>query len=77
MTDITQNPPSIGDLLKQVGDIFESNQNKFNRGLFEAQPPTQQVAALQNCRDNGIKVEQLSKMTGVPVSTIYAKTKTK
>jgi DNA-directed RNA polymerase specialized sigma24 family protein len=69
--------PSIGALLKQVGDIFESNQNRFNRAIFEAQPPTQQVATLQNCYDNKMTVPQISKMTGVPQSTIYSKIKTK
>lgn len=71
------NSPSIGNLLKEVGDIFESNQNKYNRALFEAQPPAQQVATLQASYDNGMKVEQISKMTGVAKSTIYTKIKTK
>lgn len=68
---------TIGGLLKQVGDLFESNQNKFNRSIFNALPPTQQVDTLQNCRDTGMKVQDISKMTGVPESTIYSKTKTK
>jgi ABC-type microcin C transport system duplicated ATPase subunit YejF len=69
--------PSIGNLLKEVGDIFESQQNKYNRALFEAQPPGQQVATLQAAYDNGMKVEQISKMTGMAKSTIYTKIKTK
>ena len=51
MADEAQGQPTIGSLLKQVGDIFESNQNKFNRAMFEAQPHGQQVTALQNCYD--------------------------
>lgn len=69
--------PSIGSLLQQVGDIFESNQNRFNRAMFQSQPPAQQVQTLQNCYDNNMSVNQISKMTGVPPSTIYSKIKTK
>lgn len=68
--------PTIGSLLQQVGDIFESNQNKFNRSVFEAQPDYTQNQILQNCRNNGMPVPQISKMTGVPKSTIYSKTTT-
>ena len=77
MADEAQGQPTIGSLLKQVGDIFELNQNKFNRAMFEAQPHGQQVTALQNCYDNKMPVAQISKMTGVPESTIYSKIKTK
>lgn len=31
MTIETQEQPTIGSLLKQVGDVFESNQNRLNR----------------------------------------------
>lgn len=75
MTDTSN--PTIGSLLQQVGDIFESNQNKFNRGIFASLHPSQQTDALQNFYDNGMKVEQISKMTGVPKSTIYTKIKAK
>ncbi|WP_038173487.1 hypothetical protein, partial [Vibrio breoganii] len=68
--------PTIGSLLQQVGDIFESNQNKFNRSVFEAQSDRTQNQILQNCRNNGMPVPQISKMTGVPKSTIYSKTTT-
>lgn len=77
MTIETQEQPTIGSLLKQVGDVFESNQNRFNRAVFEAQPKGQQVATLQNCYDNKMPVSQISKMTGVPESTIYSKITTK
>ncbi|GAB6141174.1 hypothetical protein JCM14076_19030 [Methylosoma difficile] len=76
MTDNAQDP-TIGSLLQQIGDIFESNQNRFNRAIFEAQPPTQQAQSLQNMYNNNMKVEQISKMTGVPKSTVYTKIKTK
>ena len=76
MMGITNNP-TIGDLLQQVGDIFETNQNRYNRAIFDAQPAATQVTTLQNCYDNGMKVDQISKMTGVPKSTVYTKIKTK
>jgi predicted DNA-binding protein YlxM (UPF0122 family) len=75
MTDTSN--PTIGSLLQQVGDLFESNQNKFNRGVFASLLPSQQTDALQNCYDNGMKVDQISKMTGMPKSTIYTKINTK
>lgn len=74
-TDTTQ-APSIGDLLKNIGDAFESQQNRFNRAIFQAQPPKQQDEILQNGCNNGITVKGLAKMTGVPPSTIYTKIKT-
>lgn len=77
MSIMSQNPPSIGDLLKDIGDAFESQQNRFNRAVFQAQPPRQQDEILQNGYNNGISVKGLSKMTGVPASTIYNKITTK
>lgn len=76
MTTSNQSP-SIGDMLKEIGDVFESQQNRFNRAMFLAHPPRQQDLVLQNGYDNGISVKGLSKMTGVPASTIYAKIQTK
>jgi DNA-directed RNA polymerase specialized sigma24 family protein len=76
MRTIPNYPPSIGDLLKNIGDTFESQQNRFNRAMFQAQPPKQQEEVLQNGYNNGMSVQTLSKMTGVPKSTIYSKIKT-
>ena len=68
--------PTIGSLLQQVGDIFETNQNRFNRAVFDAHPDHTQRQILQNCRNNKMHVSQIEKMTGVPTSTIYSKTET-
>lgn len=69
--------PSIGDLLKNIGDAFETQQNRFNRAVFQSQPPKQQDEILQNGYNNGMSVKTLGKMTGVPASTIYSKIKAK
>lgn len=75
MSTITNDPPSIGDFLKNIGDAFETQQNRYNRAVFQAHPPKQQDEILQNGYNNGISVKNLSKMTGVPTSTIYTKIK--
>jgi len=75
MSTTSGDAQSIGDLLKKVGDAFETQQNRFNRALYQAQPPKQQDEILQNGYNNGMPVKTLAKMTGVPVSTIYSKIK--
>ena len=75
MSTTSNDAPSIGDLLKNIGDAFESQQNRFNRAVYQAQPPKQQDEILQNSYNNGMPVKTISKMTGVSVSTIYSKIK--
>lgn len=65
----------MGSVILGIDALFI--QNKLNRSIFNALPPTQQVDTLQNCRDTGMRVSDISKMTGIPESTIYSKTKTK
>lgn len=68
---------SLEEAVASLASALESNQSKYNRALFDSQPPTTQRDILQNCYDNGMSVKRISEMTGVPVSTIYTKIKTK
>ncbi|QFU21289.1 sigma-70 family RNA polymerase sigma factor [Shewanella eurypsychrophilus] len=69
--------PSIAELLTKVGEVFETNQNKFNRGMFSSLPDHQQLCSLQNFYDSGMAVSQIAKMTGMPESTVYSKITTR
>lgn len=67
----------IADAVQGLADALETSQNKYNRAMYSAQPENIQREILQNCYDNGISVQKISKMTGVATSTIYTKIKTK
>ena len=73
MSTTSSDAPSMGDFLKKIGDAFESDQNRFNRAMFQAHSARDQEQILQNGKNNGLTVKTLSKMTGVPASTIYSK----
>lgn len=68
---------SIEEAVAGLANALESSQNKYNRALFDSQPPTTQKEILQNCYNNGMSVKKISEMTGVPVSTIYTKIETR
>ena len=67
----------LGDLLKEIGDAFETKQNKWDRAGFDAKDVAEQQKHLQNAYDNGMKVKEISKKTDIPESTIYSKINTK
>lgn len=68
---------TIKDAVDSLANALESSQNKYNRALFDSQPESTKREILQNCYDNGMSVSKISKMTGVPTSTVYTKIKTK
>lgn len=76
MSNTSSEEPSMGDFLKKLGDAFESDQNRFNRAMFQTHSARDQEHILQNGYNNGLTVKTLSKMTGVPLSTVYSKIKT-
>lgn len=68
------------DISKAVANLasaLESNQNKWNRAMYDSQPEVTRKQMLQNSYNNGMNVKRISEMTGVPVSTIYTKIDTK
>ncbi|SDY44045.1 hypothetical protein [Nitrosomonas sp. Nm33] len=75
MAEETRSP--IQEAVQSLANALESSQNKYNRALYDSQPPDIQNQILQNAYNNGMSVEKLSTMTGVPKSTIYSKIKTK
>lgn len=75
MADHTVSP--IKDAVESLANALESSQNKYNRALYDSQPPNIQKEILQNAYNNGMSVDKVSKMTGVPKSTIYTKINTK
>ncbi|EIE9609586.1 TPA: hypothetical protein ACN33E_004801 [Vibrio parahaemolyticus] len=74
---MTTNSSLIQDAVANLANALETSQNKYNRALYDSQPPTTQVEILQNAYNNGMSVSKISTMTGVPTSTIYSKIKTK
>lgn len=68
---------TIQDAVSSLANALESSQNKYNRALFDSQPPSTQNEILQNAYNNGMSVKKISAMTGVPTSTIYSKIDTK
>lgn len=68
---------SLQEAVSGLANALESSQNKYNRALFDAQPPAIQKEILQNCYNNGMSVKKISTMTGVAVSTIYTKIETR
>ena len=51
MTDLTD---SLKNAVGQLANALESNQNKYNRAMYDSQPPLIQNSILQNCYDNGM-----------------------
>jgi predicted DNA-binding protein YlxM (UPF0122 family) len=72
---VISNP--IANAVEQLANALETNQSRFNRAMYDAQPENIQKVILQNCYNNDISVEKISKMTGVPKSTVYSKITTK
>ena len=68
---------SIKDAVAGLANALETSQNKYNRAIFDSQPESTKREILQNCYDNGMSVNKISVMTGVPSSTIYSKIRTK
>lgn len=67
----------LQDAVSNLASALESSQNKYNRALYDSQPPNIQKEILQNAYNNGMSVSKISTMTGVPKSTIYTKIRTK
>lgn len=70
-------PVPLEKLFKQMAETMQAEQNKFDQAVYQSASPTQKKRMLQNCYDNGIKVPDISKKTGVLESTIYTKIKTR
>ncbi|CDT32161.1 sigma-70 RNA polymerase sigma factor region 4 domain-containing protein [Vibrio coralliirubri] len=64
---------AVDQLAGEIAGAIESSQNKYNRALYDSVPDSTQRLILQNSYDNGMPVTKISKMTGVPESTIYSK----
>ena len=67
---------AVDQLAGEIAGAVESTQNKYNRALYDSLPDSTQRLILQNSYDNGMPVIKISKLTGVPESTIYSKIKT-
>jgi len=67
----------LHDAVSALANALESSQNKYNRALYDSQPPQTQNEILQNAYNNGMSVKNISTMTGVATSTIYSKIKTR
>jgi len=72
MEDISD---SLKNAVGQLANVLESSQNKYNRAMYDSQPPQIQKTILQNCYDNGMPAKKIAIMTGVPLSTVYSKIK--